>query len=96
MYTYNIHKELIKNSNRLVYSVYIQDISQRTNEESFSIQCIHTTYISQRTNQESENSLVYSVYIQHTYHKELIKNNKSVSIQCIHTTYLQKTNQAWK
>ena len=42
--------------------------------ESFSIQCIHTTYLSQRTNQESENSLVYSVYIQQTNHKELMKN----------------------
>ena len=62
--------------------------------ESFTIQCIHTTYISQRTKQESENSLVYSVYIQHTYHKELIKHKKSFSIQCIHTTYIYKrTNQ---
>ena len=64
------------------------------NKESFSIQCIHTTYISQRTNQESENSLIYSVYIQHTYHKELIKNKESFSIQCIHTTYIsQRTNE---
>ena len=58
------------------------------------MQCIHTRYISQRTNQASENSLVYSVYIQHTYHKELIKNKQSFNIQCTHTTYVsQRTNQ---
>ena len=51
--------------------------------------------LSQRTNQESENSLVYCVCMQHTYQKVLIKNNKSFSIQCIHTTYIsQRTNQA--
>ena len=66
---------------RLIYSVYIQQTYQKElikKNKSLSIQCIHTTYISQRTNQESENSLVYSVYIQHTYHKELIKYQKIV------------------
>ena len=42
------------------------------------MQCIHTSYISQKTNQETENSLVYSVYIRNTYHKELFKNQKIV------------------
>ena len=47
--------------------------------KSFSIQCIHTTYLSQKTNQESENNFVYSVYIQHTYHKVVIKHMRIVS-----------------
>ena len=40
------------------------------------------------------NRLEYSVYIQHTYHEELIKNKQSLNIQCTHKTYIsQRTNQ---